>query len=396
MVGAGAGSGADAGAAARGPGLRRAVARFPRDTGGGDRLRRVRLFALRLRRLGSRAAAAADELHARRGAGRAAARAGCGGGAPRGADRAFRWRVDRRDPCRRGARSARVRAGADRRALLRRGHQHRQHPRDQGRPTTRAICARGWRGIIATWIWRSVAGTTPGSIRGFRAFDITEQVARIQVPVLALQGATTRMAPTEQLRVLERAAEMPGGDAADRRRPPFAASGSERQATLEAIVPFVRECADGSGRCMHRLPDRSRPLSPLAACVRWSGCDTDHGRRSGRRPVRGLRAEAELLRSRRRYRARRCGAAPALRASRGALRGAAFRQGRRVLRRRQHPHARPRPARPQGELLQVHQRDAPGDRGCQRQFRPALAGRGQRQLPPAAATSWRWPPSTSC
>ena len=43
-----AGSGADARAAARGARLRRAVARLPRGAGGGDRLRRVRLFALRL------------------------------------------------------------------------------------------------------------------------------------------------------------------------------------------------------------------------------------------------------------------------------------------------------------------------------------------------------------
>ena len=60
-------------------------------------------------------------------------------------------------------------------------------------------------------------------------------------------------------------------------------------------------------------------------------------------------------------------------------RRAAFRQGRRVLRRRQYPHARQGVARPQGEFLQVHQRDAAGDRGRQREFRPALAGGGQRQ-----------------
>ena len=31
--------------------------------------------------------------------------------------------------------------------------------------TSRAICGRGWRGIIVTWMWRSVAGTTRGWIR---------------------------------------------------------------------------------------------------------------------------------------------------------------------------------------------------------------------------------------
>ena len=54
----------------------------------------------------------------------------------------------------------------------------------------------------------------------------------------------------------------------------------------------------------------------------------------------GLRAEAQLLRSRRRHRAQRRGAAAALRAPGGARGGAPLRQGERVLRRRQHPHAR--------------------------------------------------------
>ena len=48
LVGAGAGCGADAGAAARGAGLRRAVARFSGRAGRRHRLRRVRLFAVRL------------------------------------------------------------------------------------------------------------------------------------------------------------------------------------------------------------------------------------------------------------------------------------------------------------------------------------------------------------
>ena len=63
-------------------------------------------------------------------------------------------------------RSARVWPGADRGALLRRGDQHRQHRRDQGnlRGGRSALC--GWRAIIATSMWRSAVGTTPGSIRG--------------------------------------------------------------------------------------------------------------------------------------------------------------------------------------------------------------------------------------
>ena len=43
----------------------------------------------------------------------------------------------------------------------------------------------------------------------FRAFDITEQVARIRVPVLALQGADDPYGTEEQLRVLERTATCP-------------------------------------------------------------------------------------------------------------------------------------------------------------------------------------------
>ena len=44
-------------------------------------------------------------------------------------------------------------------------------------------------------------------------------------------------------------------------------------------------------------------------------------------------------------------------------------QGPRLLRRRQHPHAGRGVARPQGELLQVHQRDPQRHRGCEPQLR---------------------------
>ena len=57
--------------------------------------------------------------------------------------------------------------------------------------------------------------------------------------------------------------------------------------------------------------------------VRRRGGRADHGRRRERRPVRGLSAQAQLLRPRRRHRARRCRAAAALRASRGEGGGAA-------------------------------------------------------------------------
>ena len=118
----------------------------------------------------------------------------------------------------------------------------------------------------------------------------------------------------------------------------------------------------------HRFPDRAGALSPLEARVRRRGGRADHGRRRERRPVRGLSAQAQLLRPGRRHRARRRRAAAALRAPRGEGGGAQVRQGPRVLRRRQHPHARRLLPRPQGQLLQVHQRDAQLHGGCERRL----------------------------
>jgi pimeloyl-ACP methyl ester carboxylesterase len=73
----------------------------------------------------------------------------------------------------------------------------------------------------------------------FRAFDITEQVARIEVPVLALQGADDPYGTVAQLRVLERTAKCPVETrliAGARHSPHLEA----KQPTLEAVVPFVR------------------------------------------------------------------------------------------------------------------------------------------------------------
>ena len=58
--------------------------------------------------------------------------------------------------------------------------------------------------------------------------------------------------------------------------------------------------------------------------------------------------------------------------------GAALGQGPGVLRRRQHPHAGRRHPRPQGQFLQVHQRDPQRHRGSSGEFRPALHRRRQR------------------
>jgi pimeloyl-ACP methyl ester carboxylesterase len=73
----------------------------------------------------------------------------------------------------------------------------------------------------------------------FRDFDITQPVSRIQVPVLALQGTDDPYGTGEQLRVLERVATGPVSTrliAGARHAPHLEA----RDATLEAIVPFVR------------------------------------------------------------------------------------------------------------------------------------------------------------
>ena len=61
--------------------------------------------------------------------------------------------------------------------------------------------------------------------------------------------------------------------------------------------------------------------------------------------------------------------AAALRAPAGQGDPAALGQAARVLRRRQHPHAGGRHARAQGQLLQVHQRDAQRHRGRERNVR---------------------------
>ena len=107
-------------------------------------------------------------------------------------------------------------------------------------------------------------------------------------------------------------------------------------------------------------PDRYRHWR-----VAYDG-DGRHGAAAGgrgRRDRPGLRAEDELLRPRRRHRAARHRAAAAVRASRGHGGRPHRRHRADVLRRRQHPDAGAVEPRLEGELLQVHQRDAQRDRG---------------------------------
>ena len=89
-------------------------------------------------------------------------------------------------------------------------------------------------------------------------------------------------------------------------------------------------------------------------------------------------------------------AAAPLRAPRGQG-GRAHRRARQdVLRRRQHPDAGRVLPPPQGELLQVHQRDADRHRGRHGQL-AARSGSPPSTAPPrAAATSWRSPATRSC
>ena len=161
---AAAGRGADAGAAARGPRLRRAVGRFSRQAAGGDRLRRVRLFARRLRQIEPGHAAAPAHLHARRGARRAAASARRHRLPARAAARPQRRRLDRRDLCRQPSGSPRRRPGADRAAFLHRGYRHRLDRRGAQGLRDRRPARRAWRAGMPTSTTPSRAGTAPGSI----------------------------------------------------------------------------------------------------------------------------------------------------------------------------------------------------------------------------------------
>src|SRR5881296_677639 len=121
-------------------------------------------------------------------------------------------------------------------------------------------------------------------------------------------------------------------------------------------------------------------LHALEARLRRAGGDAHDGRAGGRRPATRLRAEAQLLRPRRGHRAVRRAPAAALRAPGGGRGPIYLRQGARLLRGRQHPHARPVQPRLQGELLQVHQRDAQRDRRGLERVPAGLAHRGQRPV----------------
>ena len=152
------------------------------------------------------------------------------------------------------------------------------------------------------------------------------------------------------------------------------------------MTPICRACRHGADRPdsatgrggAGRVPGGAEPVPALAAVRRRGGGDAGHGRRRARGPARGLRAEAELLRPGRGHRAVRRGAAAAVRAPRGAHGGADQRQGQDLLRGREHPDAGRGVAPVEGELLQVHQRDAQRHGGRVGELRAGLPGRAER------------------
>src|SRR5207248_124143 len=85
-----------------------------------------------------------------------------------------------------------------------------------------------------------------------------------------------------------------------------------------------------------RLPDRSEPLQTLASVCRGTSRNHHDGRTGGRWHPARLQAEAQLIRSRRRYRAARSAAAHPLRAPVDPCRRPHERQESCVLLRRDH------------------------------------------------------------
>ncbi len=124
--------------------------------------------------------------------------------------------------------------------------------------------------------------------------------------------------------------------------------------------------------CGHLMATTESPTSPTPVSFETAPDRYRHWKLDVRRPGRdarrwtcrrtpacaGLPPEAQLLRPRRRHRARRRDPAHPLRASRSARRRRHEPEGAHLLRRREHLHAARLDARVQGELLQVHERDA--------------------------------------
>src|SRR5467141_1112895 len=152
--------------------------------------------------------------------------------------------------------------------------------------------------------------------------------------------------------------------------------------TLPSIPP-ANPCARAWPKSEKPSDDQfrnaSRALQPLEALFRGAGGDPHPGRRRGQGPGARVQAQAQQLRPRRRHRAARCAQPHPLRASRSEDGGDHERQEPHLLLRGEHLHARHQQPCVEGELLQVHQRDAQRHRGLERAFRPQVPRRAQRR-----------------
>ena len=178
---------------------------------------------------------------------------------------------------------------------------------------------------------------------------------------------------------------------------------------LQTSMHYDASCLQ---RCTHlHVADRMRPITPrprvdyrtdpsqlppLEARVRRPGRHADARRRRGRRHPPRLQAQAQQLRPRRRHRAaRRAATASAssipkcARSSSPARKDRIFCSGANIF---MLGLSQPRL---EGELLQVHQRDAQRHRGLVAALRAQVPRRASTAPAPAAATSWRWPATRS-
>ena len=276
-----------------------------------------------------------------------------------------------------GVQDHRVRGRRDDRAAFhRRRHLGGVDRRDQeglrDRPTCKAKLARWHKDVDNAFYGWNDAWLDPK----FRNWDISEYLAYIRVPVAILQGADDQYGTMRQIEIAQEECYCPV-DVTDHARAPDIRRIARRRTRRSIRSPtlpthFVHELAgrarnaaamvacravDGcpprdkraayaayrkldhnciivhvgsspmagwpwrenplaQRRGAHRFSDRSVALPALEARRRRRRRDADAGCRRERRAVRGLSAQAEFLRPRRRHRARRRGAAAALRASR--------------------------------------------------------------------------------
>ena len=144
-------------------------------------------------------------------------------------------------------------------------------------------------------------------------------------------------------------------------------------------TPELKE-ARREHRPPRRLPDRPLALQTLEAQVRRPGRHARRRLRRERRHRARLQAQAQQLRPGRGHRAQRRHQPHPLRTPRSAHGGRHQPEGQGLLLGRQHLHARRQQPCVEGELLQVHQRDAQRPRGFVQAQRAEVPGRRQRLL----------------